>query len=547
MNILTKKDLGRYLASFLNSKKVILFLLSIFYLLSLSHNVTTPFIGGTNDYNTTLFPGSAINWSKFGPLNLNLSQYLYFDNLENKSLIPYFHHPQFITLPLWLSYKIFGIGEWQTRLVPVFFSFLAFLVFLKIVDLIFKKDFITIGAGFFYVFIPSSIYFGRMMSHEAITNFFILLGFLFLILFEKKFHNFYLFGLLGSVFVGGLMDWPMFYAALSFFLYVYLSKDYPNRRLVFLLILLASLSSLCVTFWQFNIGGALGFLNLFQGFLRHSFLESTSLASLIVNKIYHESVNFTVIALFLSLLGILYFWRKSEFKEHRLMVLVLALPAIIHYGLFMGGKSHEFWSFYFIPFVSLMTLFGVMFVMSKYSRLAIILLIYFVISSLWNTYMIFYPRFVFVNEDINFIESVVDLSRKNVTCFDLENDFGLYLHFYFMRSDFAMVEHLMPCGNSRYFLLRDWDTQIKSTDWHNYGILNNGFRNSIETAGFEVGSLIQILKNVPIFKNKLESKFANWQPVYNEWSIKKSTNEDFVKSLKLNLVSCSPNLCLYEK
>jgi hypothetical protein len=87
-----------------NQKQIIFWLLLIIYALLLTHNINGHFNGSTIDYNSSLFGLTAINWLRSGPVHWNFGQYT--------DLIPNLSHPQFLTLPIWLSYLVFGIGEW---------------------------------------------------------------------------------------------------------------------------------------------------------------------------------------------------------------------------------------------------------------------------------------------------------------------------------------------------------------------------------------------------------------------------------------------------
>ena len=89
-----------------------------------------------------------------------------------------------------------------------------------------------------------------MMSHETITNFFIILSFLFVILFKEYQKEKFLILFLLTLFFGGLTDWPMFYAYLAIWLYILFLKDYPRRKEVLIMVPIVVLASLSITLFQ---------------------------------------------------------------------------------------------------------------------------------------------------------------------------------------------------------------------------------------------------------------------------------------------------------
>ncbi len=510
----------------------------IFYAAFLSYGINQPFLGGTNDWNSTSFASASISWLKFGPANLGFSHYGQDFSAVGSGLRPYNTHPQFIIFPLWLSYAVFGVGEWQTRIVPIIFSLAAFAMFWFLIDLAFKKEFITVLSGFFYIFLPSSIYFGRMMSHEAITNFFILSAFLFLLLLEKNEKKIYLAGLLGSVFVGALMDWPMFYATAAIWFYLFFSKNYPERRLLLKLVPLILLFSFAITVLQ--ISSSDGMENLRGAFFRHTISSIPSLLPLLIGKIYHEVLNFTGIAAILAVFGAILLFKKREFASRRIFVLLLFLPAAIHYAVFVGGNSHEFWSFYFVPFVALMSAVYLSYA-PRWLRFAAVF--YFLLSSAFYTYAIFYPRGDFSRDDIEFVSTAAKIPWQKQNSCIISLIANPSVDFYLARYG---ANEASGCGDTHYLLSR-WDKKISDIDWNQYGILRKDFFHSVKTAGFEIGVIIEILKMIPSIKEQLAAKFGDWRPVREEWSRLDSLNQNFIRNHKLAAIECSPNFCLYNK
>lgn len=518
----------------MNYKKIIFWLLLIIYALLLTHNINGHFNGSTIDYNSSLFGLTALNWFFQEPINSYFGQYI---NSQ-----PYLNHPQFITLPLWLSYLVFGVGEWQTRLVPIIFSLGSLAIFWLLINLIFKDDLVTIGSSFIYIFLPASVYFGRMMSHESIARFFILLIIYLFLLFEKRLKKIYLAGLLIAIFAGGLVDWPIFYLLPALWFCLWLISDYPKRLLSAILISASFILSLLANIIHFYILSPDNFLDsLYGSALKHTSL--VSLISLFVNKTYHEILNFTFIGIILTIFGCYYFWKQKNFKYQRLLILLVACPAVIHYVVFLGGKSHEFWSFYFTPFVALMIYWGLSKV--RWSWLNGALICYFLASSLWQTYFILYPRSIFGAEDVNFVKKFSKEVKPDSLCLQYNNnDYNPSINFYLSREKDFLIENPL-CNNSNYYLFKRWDQLVAKTDWEHYGILNKNYTSEIRTAGFELGTAISLLNKINWINQQLQNRFNDGQLVKNRLLENIKEDDLLISSAKLIQVRCSPNFCLY--
>lgn len=516
-------------------QKNIFWLLLIIYALLLTHNINDYFNGSTIDYNSSLFGLTAINWLRSGPLHGNFGQYI--DSIPNLS------HPQFLTLPIWLSYLVFGIGEWQTRLTPIIFSLASLVVFWLLLDLVFKDDWLTVGASFFYVFLPISIYFGRMASHEAPTRFFVLLITFLFFLFEKTKKKKYFIFLLAAIFAGGLIDWPVFYLLPALTIYLLLVKDYPLRWPVLLFTGLSFTLSLTTNLVQLFIIDRAGFTaSLLGAAARH--MGSGSYLNLLVNKIYHETLNFTAVIILLSLIGLFYFFRSNFARDKKLFLLILFFPAFFHYLVFWGGQSHEFWSFYFTPFIALTAFWG--WQASRWPLLKNFVLFYFLTVSVWQTYFIFFPRAVFGFDDIQFIDRMIKSNYSSLCAQYGQNDYNPSVDFYLDREE-DLIRKLSPCPQSDYFLFRRWDQTIAATDWQYYGVLNKDYKSAVATAGPELGLIIGSLKKISPVNNYLKNRFNNGEVVKKKLMDRANNDLQIIKDLKLKIADCSANFCLYTK
>lgn len=129
-----------------------IFILSFFWI---GQNLDKPF-WGEHDWNGVRYGNIARNYLRYGLLQTRLGQ------VENSGpVLPgefeyYTRYPPLLPFLIAISYKIFGISEWSTRLFSLRAGVLAALLVLAT---------------------PMVGYFGKNPSHEPLTLFFILLAF----------------------------------------------------------------------------------------------------------------------------------------------------------------------------------------------------------------------------------------------------------------------------------------------------------------------------------------------------------------------------------
>jgi hypothetical protein len=142
-------------------------------LLLLSRNVTSLF-AGHHEMNNAIFSIFARNHVEYG-----LGYTRMFCVWDERPLPPdeqqrYLNHPPL--LPVWVAIPmlVFGDHEWVGRLVPIVATLGAVWLLMVIMSRLHSP---TLGllSGFFYVTLPITAYFGRMLGHEPPCQFFSLL------------------------------------------------------------------------------------------------------------------------------------------------------------------------------------------------------------------------------------------------------------------------------------------------------------------------------------------------------------------------------------
>ena len=118
-------------------------------------------------------------------------------------------HPPLFQILLAISYKIFGIHEWNARLVPILFSLGGIVLIYLIVQKVWDKK-IALLSSIFVAFMPISAYFGRIVNFEAAALFFALLVlYAYVNWIDNGKKRYFLIMVLGTI-LGGLTDWAFY-------------------------------------------------------------------------------------------------------------------------------------------------------------------------------------------------------------------------------------------------------------------------------------------------------------------------------------------------
>ena len=168
--------------------------------------ISKPFIGH-HDWNGVFYSNIARNYSRLGLFKSGLGQVTDFGVIDQPQGF-YTHYPPLLTLIMAGFYKVFGVGDWQARLVPLLFTLGSLLVLTRLFNYLKFKPWASL-AGLTVGLTPMWRYFSRMPSQEALIVFFSLLSVLFFLKGKRK--SFYL-----AVVLNGLSGWA------GYFLYPWL-------------------------------------------------------------------------------------------------------------------------------------------------------------------------------------------------------------------------------------------------------------------------------------------------------------------------------------
>lgn len=165
-----------------------------------------PFIGH-HDWNGVFYANIARNYLRLGLFKTQLGQVTEFGQINQPESF-YTHYPPLLTLLMAGWFKIFGVGDWQARLVPFLFFLGSLWILFKLFNYLKFKPWAAFS-GLAVGLTPMWRYFSRMPSQEALIVFFSLLSVLTLLKGQKKLFYF-------SVILNGLSGWA------GYFLYPWL-------------------------------------------------------------------------------------------------------------------------------------------------------------------------------------------------------------------------------------------------------------------------------------------------------------------------------------
>ncbi len=301
---------------------IILILLALI----LTDHLAKPFIGH-HDWNGVFYSQIARNYLRFGLLETKLGQ------LTGPNSF-YTHYPPLFPLTLAAAFKVFGISDLVSRLVPVGLTIAGLLVLYRI-----SSSWVVIAVAL----TPMLRYFGQMPSQEPLIIFLTLVSFYF---FRKKNRvGFYL-----SVILNGLSGWAgYFFYPLLFFL---------NRRwaikacLLLVMTFFLHLLHVYILTGSFSGGGIFDALLLRLGFFPMLGKTEPELAgqftwlAYLIKEARMLTVYYTFTLLSLAALGLL-------FCRNRITLIFLAwglsYPLIFSNVVFV----HEYFNVFFWPFLAL--------------------------------------------------------------------------------------------------------------------------------------------------------------------------------------------------
>ncbi|MDP3973628.1 MAG: hypothetical protein Q8P92_02220 [Candidatus Daviesbacteria bacterium] len=315
-----------------------LFVSSIFLI---GQNLDKPF-WGEHDWNGVRYGNIARNYLRYGFLETKFGQ------VENSGY--YTHYPPLLPILISISYKLFGIFEWSTRLIPLLATS-GIVVMLYLIGSLVWNIKTGILASLLALATPTALYFGKNPVHEPVVLFFILLSFYG---YFKKYPPLFLVGLV----LAEITAWAGYFILPAITIALVLGKDWSSvKRLLPYWILSITLFSFHFVHVAILTGSIYGG-DLINSLLQRSGVLSTAQPQEFTFLGYLDrlriwfSIQFSLTLTLLTLVWL--YLNRTGVRTKYWPITTLGLVGLIYLMVFSNSVFiHNYLTFYFLPFLSL--------------------------------------------------------------------------------------------------------------------------------------------------------------------------------------------------
>lgn len=348
-------------------ENMLFILLLLFAFLIRSYKITEHWVGH-HDFNGAFFSIVAINHIRYGYL---ATKFWDVPILTTPDLF-YYHikHPPLVGILVSTSFRIFDIHEWSARLVPILFSIGALILLYSFIKKIWNEK-IALFSSFFFAFMPMAAYFGRMVSHEPIVLFSVLLSLYSYILWIETYKKRWFWLMIFGFVLGGLTDWPAYYIVPLIFLHSLLFKRSGKKNMVLMLffpIIAILLFVSCLAYISFLTGSIEGLIGAFIYRTGSAAADSVNIGSFTIYQFFSREWHrtwqyFTPIVVLLAFIWlgnfIIEIVKKKNYQKD-LYVLILFLFGGAHLLIFkQGAWIHDYWLYYTVPAFAISAALGI--------------------------------------------------------------------------------------------------------------------------------------------------------------------------------------------
>lgn len=320
--------------------------------LLLSVNITKPLIG-QHDWNGVVYGQEAKNFVRYGYLPLRFGATLSAGIKPIEELKFSTHYTPVLPILISFSYRLFGVSEWSTRLLPILASISSlFLIMLLGTELVSWR--VGMIAGALSVLTPMFIYYGKNPVHEVVQLPFSLLAFYSYVKWRRMSMNTWLLLIIGSLTVAMLVGWPGYYAAGLVALYGFF---FVRQRRVWLFLPLLAVGLFVFYVWHTQLIAPESIVKIGTAAASRIGSSGFPLAEWIQRELRYSTNLFTGTLLALSglwALGTLWRVARKRINDDDVLLGFLGLYGITHAVLFRDASwFHEYLLFPFLPFLTL--------------------------------------------------------------------------------------------------------------------------------------------------------------------------------------------------
>lgn len=374
-------------------KRYLIVVIAIYGLALRTIGISSPFSDSMADVLNCTLANIARNYLRLGYLPIKFLAVMNTGPvIDATKLIYYADHPPLSPIILSLFYKIFGISEWSTRIVPVLFSIATLVVFFLFVRL-FWNEALSYISTLFMATMPIQAIYSQMHDYQGSILLFFAIATLYF--YSKKFLTgkkiylkaFFLFFILSA-----LTNWAVFFLVPFLAIHYLIYCRRGGRFRVSLYIMIVSI--ILFSFMVACLITAKGDLNIMKIFLWRAGLSKghPGLSGWLYNIGSYSLYLFTPFAIVLSSLWFISNGARGPFSESKALVYILFLFGGLHVLIFnQGAYIHDYWLYYLAPALSLSSAIFLDRIGLRFSRRDIAILISGALIGLLVTNMVIHP------------------------------------------------------------------------------------------------------------------------------------------------------------
>ena len=326
----------------------------------ISINLNKPFFGH-HDFNASFFSQIGKNLITYSPLDTKLGNLSGSGPLNLENFDYFVHNVPLYSWMLALSFLIFGVGEWQARLVSVVATIASSIVIYKISLKLFDRLTAYLSILFFF-FSAMILYFSSSVFPEPAAMLFSLLAFYFYVNWIKSGESKSFYYLMVFLFLALLTVWSSYFLPPFLVLHYFFLKKGKNLTKILPIILLPIATITAHMVHTFILTGNLFVVEFLSVFLQRINPSSDEILQFTIfdfirreqSLVFAYYSKATIILVILWFLRLIYKLYKREKQENSLTLLILFLWGI-SYPLFFiqAAYIHDYFLIYLAPFIAI--------------------------------------------------------------------------------------------------------------------------------------------------------------------------------------------------
>lgn len=379
---------------------------------------------------------SAWNWIRFGPVHMKFGAAPLWLDSEGHSIpnMFYTHHPMGYVVPIYISYLIFGVNEFSTRIGTLICMLLATILFFFALKRIFgniRGPFLTLLA---FILMPGVDFYGKSPEITAFCVPALIWIFSLFILYLHRPTKTRLVWFFLSMAIGGSIGWFCYFMPASIWLWsLFQKKNILPRKKTFLFgIPIALIAILALTILHFYILNGNGFLESLDSSLQLRTSHSFYIPFLIREFWRVNSQNSGAIFLVVGILGFLFCYMSRQKNNNFSQFFPLWFMPILNAAIFTQWSTHPFGFLFVMPAAAAGT--GILseFILSHYKKYGWLAIAFIFISGACIDYqklIFYYKQNVILGEgDVDTLKNLQTKIRSDWdVCMGQEN-IGLNYH-----------------------------------------------------------------------------------------------------------------------